>query len=70
VIELIAASAKAVSNPTQAISYFVTGATGFLGIFIVQQLLLKGDITVRALVRGVKTADEAIARLKVNFTLT
>lgn len=42
---------------------FVTGGTGYLGAFIVRELMCRTDARVRCLVRG-KTQDEAFGRLR------
>ena len=42
---------------------FVTGGTGYLGAFIVRELMRRTDARVRCLVRG-KTSDEAFGRLR------
>lgn len=49
--------------PWPARQVFVTGGTGYLGAFIVRELLYRTDARVRCLVRG-KTLAEAFGRLR------
>jgi myxalamid-type nonribosomal peptide synthetase MxaA len=48
------------SNPK---AVFLTGATGYIGAFILEELLLKTDATVYCLVRG-ESKEKALGRLK------
>ena len=51
-------------SPAGKTSVFVTGATGFLGSYIVKDLLKRDGISVIAHVRGTKTVEAALERLQ------
>lgn len=51
-------------SPAGKTSVFVTGATGFLGSYIVKDLLKRDGINVIAHVRGTKTVEAALERLQ------
>nr|WP_308315658.1 thioester reductase domain-containing protein [Streptomyces sp. ISL-100] len=55
--------ARSVSDPSEV---FLTGATGFLGAFLLRDLLRSSTARIRVLVRGADRAD-ALARLRANL---
>ncbi|MGX1885812.1 thioester reductase domain-containing protein [Streptomyces sp. NPDC055287] len=55
--------ARTVSDPSEV---FLTGATGFLGAFLLRDLLRSSTARIRVLVRGADRAD-ALARLRANL---
>lgn len=68
-LEQIAITLPQIDSAARNLSHvLVTGATGLLGSYIVQDLLLHTDATIHCLVRA-ETAEQGLARIAKNFSL-